>query len=236
MSAITPVTLLAGRLGSGKSTLVNRLVAHPDFADTAVIVNEVGEVPVDHALSRVVRGPGIFQPGACLCCRASGETVAALREMHFQRAARSIPAYRRAIVEIAGQSDPAHMAAVLAELPLVAARYALSNIVTAIDARQDPGALDSDPRDVHAAALADLLVITHADRASPSALDALEARLATMNPRARILRAVRGAIDPHAFFAIPGLDRDGPTPTSKPSIPRKSCNPPSTETSSPSRS
>ena len=84
-SGITPVTVLTGFLGSGKTTLLNRWLHDPRFADTAVLVNELGDIPIDHALVRRASERIVVMAGGCICCRAAGDIVRALRELHFQR-------------------------------------------------------------------------------------------------------------------------------------------------------
>ena len=132
---VTPLTVLTGFLGSGKTTLANRLLRDPRFADTAVLVNEWGEVPIDHALVRAASENVVVLAGGCVCCRVAGDLVRALRELHFQRVEGAIPAFGRALVETTGLADPAPLLATLVEMPLVAARYSLAGVVTVVDAQ-----------------------------------------------------------------------------------------------------
>src|SRR5258708_11335179 len=131
---LTPVTVLTGFLGSGKTTLLNRMVADPRFSDTAVVVNEWGEVPIDHALVREGGENVIVLPSGCVCCRVAGDLVVALRDLHARRAAGSVPPFARAVVETSGLAHPAPLLATLIALPVVAARYALSAVVPPIAA------------------------------------------------------------------------------------------------------
>ena len=164
-TTVTPVTLLTGFLGSGKTTLLNRLLGHPAAGDCAVIVNEFGPVAIDHALVRTASENVVLLPSGCVCCQVAGDLVQAMRDLYFKRAAGEIPAFRRAIVETTGLADPAPLARTLIELPLVAARYSLSGIVTTVDGQHGMGQLDSHPEAVKQAAVADRLVITKADLA-----------------------------------------------------------------------
>ncbi|HEX4943266.1 MAG TPA: GTP-binding protein [Usitatibacteraceae bacterium] len=199
-TTVTPVTLLTGFLGSGKTTLLNRLLGHPEFGDCAVIVNEFGPVAIDHVLVRTASENVVLLPSGCVCCQVAGDLVQALRDLYFKRAAGEIPAFRRAIIETTGLADPAPLARTLIELPLVAARYSLAGIVTTVDGQHGSGQLDRHPEATKQAAVADRLVITKTDLAEPPALEALEGRLAALNPGAVRLRSARGDADPQRLL------------------------------------
>jgi G3E family GTPase len=191
-TAVIPVTLLTGFLGSGKTTLLNRLVADPAAGDCAVIVNEFGAVPIDHALVRAASENIVLLPSGCVCCQVAGDLVTAMRDLHFKRAAGEIPAFGRAIIETTGLADPAPLLRTLIELPLVAARYALSGVVATVDGLHGMAQLDDHPEALKQAAIADRIVITKADLAPEAALAALEARLAALNPGAPRMRSTMG--------------------------------------------
>ncbi|QJR12497.1 P-loop guanosine triphosphatase YjiA [Usitatibacter rugosus] len=211
-TTLTPVTVLTGFLGSGKSTLLNRVLHDTRYADTAVIVNEFGDIPIDHALVRRASENVVVLSGGCVCCRVAGDLVQALRDLHFKRAANEIPAFRRAVIETTGLADPAPLLATLVEMPVVAARYALSGVVTTVDGMHGASELDQHPEAVKQAAVADRLVITKADLADDATLDALEARLAALNPAAARIRARSGDVDASWLFDT-GLHRhDGSRP------------------------
>lgn len=199
-TSLTPVTILTGFLGSGKTTLLNRLVRHPAAGDCAVIVNEFGPVAIDHALVRTASENVVLLPSGCVCCQVAGDLVQAMRDLYYRRAAGEVPDFRRAIVETTGMADPAPLARTLVELPLVAARYSLSGIVTTVDGVHGMGELDRHPEAAKQAAVADRLVVTKADLAAPAALAALEARLAAINPGAPVLRSANGDADPERLL------------------------------------
>ena len=212
---ITPVTVLTGFLGSGKTTLLAAMVRDPRFADTAIVVNEWGEAPIDHALLREASGNVVALAGGCLCCRAAGDIVRALRELHFARAEGRVAAFRRVVIETTGLADPGPLLATLVEMPVVAARYALAGVVTAVDAERGAQVLDDHPEGVRQVAVADRVVITKVDRASAAAVDALEARVRALAPGALILRARHGDADPAALLDT-GLYRgDRPAPDAR---------------------
>jgi G3E family GTPase len=195
-TSVTPVTLLTGFLGSGKTTLLNRLVAHPAAGDCAVIVNEFGPVAIDHALVRTASENIVLLPSGCICCQVAGDLVQAMRDLYFKRAAGEVPDFRRVIIETTGLADPAPLARTLIELPLVAARYSLAGIVTTVDGTHGLAQLDAHPEAVKQAAVADRLVVTKSDLASAAQLEALEERLAALNPGALRLRSANGDADP----------------------------------------
>ncbi len=209
---ITPVTVLTGFLGSGKTTILNHVLRDPAFAQTAVIVNEFGAVAVDHALMRRASENIVVLPGGCVCCQVTGELVEALRDLHFQRAANRIPDFHRAVIETTGLADPAPLLATLIEMPLVAARYALSGVVTTVDAQHGNRTLDAHPESVKQVALADRLVVTKSDLVPQAEVAALEARLAALNPGARRGRSVQGALEPAMLFDLGLHRRDGASP------------------------
>jgi len=207
-TSVTPVTLLTGFLGSGKTTLLNRLLAHPAAGDCAVIVNEFGPVAVDHALVRTASENIVLLPSGCVCCQVAGDLVQAMRDLYFKRAAGEVPAFRRAIVETTGLADPAPLARTLIELPLVAARYSLSGIVTTVDGTHGLAQLGRHPEAVKQAAVADRLVVTKADLAAPGELERLEERLRALNPGAPLIRSAHGDADPERLLDT-GLYRGG---------------------------
>lgn len=199
-SPLTPVTILTGYLGSGKTTLLNRLLRDPGFADTAVLVNEFGEIPIDHHLIRTASEHIAVLSNGCLCCSVAGDLVKALREIYFQRAEGTVPPFRRVVIETSGLADPAPILHTLIELPLAAARYALSGIVCTVDAEHGESALDTAPEAVKQAAMADRLVITKTDRVDAAPVAALRERLAALNPAAPVLEAAQGALDASRLF------------------------------------
>jgi len=214
-AGITPVTVLTGFLGSGKTTLLNRWLHDPRFADTAVLVNELGDIPIDHALVRRASERIVVMAGGCICCRAAGDIVRALRELHFQRVEGAVPGYRRVVIETSGLADPAPLLATLVEMPVMAARHALAGVVTTVDAEHGERQLDAHPEAAKQAAIADRLVLTKADRAPEAVLARLEARLHDLNPGARRLRSFHADADP-ALLLDAGLHRgDGRAPDAR---------------------
>jgi len=204
---ITPVTVLTGFLGSGKTTLLNAWLRDPRFADTAVLVNEWGAVPVDHALVRQSSENVVVLPSGCICCRVAGDVVRALRELHFQRVEGAVPPFRRAVIETTGLADPAPLLSTLVEMPLVAARYSLSGVVTVVDAQHGLATLERHPEAVKQVAMADRIVLSKCDLAPVSAIEGVEARLARLNPGAPPVRSGLESLPDPAALLEAGLHR-----------------------------
>ena len=199
-SGITPVTVLTGFLGSGKTTLLNAMLRDARFADTALVVNEWGEVPIDHALVRAASENVVVLPSGCICCRVAGDLVRALRELYFQRLEGQVPHFSRVAIETTGLADPAPLMATLIEMPLAAARFSLAGVVTTVDAEHGMATLDAHAEALKQVAMADRLVVTKCDRAAEAAIVEIDSRLARLNPGARRLRSGAGRVDPAQLF------------------------------------
>ncbi len=197
--AKTPVTLVTGFLGSGKTTLISRLLAHPDMGETAVIVNELGEVGIDHHLLRRVDERTVLLASGCVCCTLRGDLADELRDLHSRRARGEIPAFKRVVVETTGLADPAPIVYTLAAEPVVRHHYVLESIVATVDARH--GLLE--PESVKQAAVADVIVLTKVDVADP---DEIEAHARRLNPAAEIVEAAFGDVEPGRLFGRPQRD------------------------------
>ena len=199
-SNITPVTLLTGFLGSGKTTLLNRLLRDPGIGETAVLINEFGAVAIDHLLVRESSENLTVLANGCICCSVAGDMVQAMRDLYFKRANGEVPDFKRVVIETTGLADPAPIMHTLIEMPLVAARYSLSGVVTTVDAEHGSRQLDEHMECVKQVAVADRIVLTKSDRASVEQSESLRARLRNLNPGAVILDAVSGEVDCAALF------------------------------------
>jgi G3E family GTPase len=189
-----PVTVLTGFLGSGKTTLLNRLLRHPDLTDTAVLINEFGEIGLDHLLVEKLDGDTVLLNAGCLCCTVRGDLVKALRDLAVR--IEQGHTIRRVVVETTGLADPAPILQTLMSDPLVLFRYRLDGVVTLVDAATGMVTLDTQPEAVKQAAVADRLVLTKTDLATPEQVSALWARLRALNPGAPLLNALHGDIAP----------------------------------------
>jgi len=196
-----PVFLITGFLGSGKTTLLNRLVRHPELADTAVIVNEFGEIGIDHLLVDSSFENTVLLASGCLCCTVRGDLVDTLGDLIAKREVGQVPAFARVVIETTGLADPAPVLQTLMSEPTVTARYSLAGVVTTVDAVHGSGQLDEHPEPVKQAAVADVVVMTKIDIAPPESVAALRARLHRISPAAPILEVVEGDVDPDRLFA-----------------------------------
>jgi len=193
-----PVSLVTGFLGSGKTTLINKLLRHPGMADSAVIVNEFGDVALDHLLIERIDGETVLLPSGCICCAVRSDLEQALADLFWKRRDGTVPPFARVLVETTGLADPAPVLQLLLNNPNVASRYRLDATVATVDAVHAATQLDRHEESLKQVALADRLVLTKADLAAGTA--ALEARLAALNPAAPLHRASHGAIAPDALF------------------------------------
>ena len=197
-----PVTVLTGFLGSGKTTLLNHVLKQPGMAATAVIVNEFGEIGLDHLLVESATEDVVLLQSGCLCCTVRGDIVNTLTDLFVSRVKGRVPYFTRAVIETTGLADPAPVLHALFSDPIVAERYMIDGVVTTVDAVNGAGTLDRQPEAVKQAAVADRLIVTKADLAEAEVLAALEARLRALNPGAPLLRAAHGAIDPGDLFGL----------------------------------
>jgi G3E family GTPase len=194
-----PLTLLTGFLGSGKTSLLNRLLRDPALAETAVIINEFGDVGIDHLLVEYVGDNMVLLQSGCLCCTMRGDLVDALetllRDLDNRRCT-----FRRVLLETTGLADPAPVLHTAMAHPYLVMRYRLDGVVTVIDAVNGLDTLTQHPESVKQAAVADRLVLTKTDLIDTpervSARDRLMERLCALNPAAPILDAARGEATP----------------------------------------
>jgi G3E family GTPase len=211
-SSRLPVALLSGFLGSGKTTLVNALLRDPRMAGTAVAVNEFGEVPLDRDLIEHDRDHTVVMANGCLCCNLAGDLEDAVMRLFSRRQAGALPRFERLIIEPSGLSDPAPIAQAILRNPLLARSMRLEAIVTTVDALFGAAQLAQHPETRKQVALADRLVLTKTDLATPDAVQRLRADMAGLNPSAPVLAAVQGEVDAATVFPPRLLDRTAAAP------------------------
>jgi G3E family GTPase len=190
---IIPVTLLTGFLGSGKTTLLNQLIRH--LPRTAVVMNEFGEISLDHDLLEKMEGPMAVLSGGCVCCTVSGSLSPTLKNLYMARERGDIPRFERVVIETTGIADPAPILDTLLNDPWVRARFRMDGVVTTVDAVLGEAQLDSYFEAMKQVAVADRLILTKTDLAGDADLGALKQRLAELNPAAEQLPAVKGKMD-----------------------------------------
>jgi len=201
-SALIPVTLLTGFLGSGKTTVLNHVLKQPEMAATAIIVNEFGEIGLDHLMVERASQDVVLLNSGCLCCTVRGDIVDTLTNLFVDRVKGKVPFFTRVAIETTGLADPAPILHTLMTDPIVAARYMLDGVVTTVDAVNGAATLDRQPEAVKQAAVADRLLLTKTDLGEPAAREEIEVRLKALNPSAPIVPAARGAVDPALLFNI----------------------------------
>ena len=205
--AARPVHLLTGYLGSGKTTLLSRLLRQPELADSAVVINELGDVGLDQVL--VDRGSDndvVLLDSGCLCCALGNSLQETLESLYYRRERGELPPFARVVVETSGVADPAPIAATLGLDSAIARHYRLGSIVTVVDAVNGMVHLDRFAEARRQVAAADRLIVTKGDIADTAAIARLAARLASLNPHAPQIAAITGDVGAHDVL----VDASGP--------------------------
>jgi G3E family GTPase len=204
-----PLTVLTGFLGAGKTTLLNRLLRDPALADTVVIINEFGEIGLDHLLVETVDDGMILLAAGCLCCTVRGDLIATLEDLLRRRDNGRVTPFRRVIIETTGLADPAPILHAVLYHPYLSMRYALEGVVTVIDAVNGLATLDGHPEAVRQAAVADRIVMAKTDLADAAGVSALRERLAALNPGAAVVEAGRVDVPASELVGAGLFDPDG---------------------------
>ena len=207
----TPVTLLTGFLGSGKTTVLNHVLKQPAMAATAVIVNEFGEIGIDHLLVEKATDDVVLMQSGCLCCTIRGDIADTLVNLFVDRAKGRIPTFERVVIETTGLADPAPILHALMSDPIVAERYMVDGVVTTVDAVNGAATLDRQVEAVKQAAVADRLLLTKCDVAAAEDRVALETRLRALNPGAELMPVTGGAVEPEFLFNLGLFDPETKT-------------------------
>lgn len=209
-----PVTILTGFLGSGKTTLLNRALREPAMANTAVIINEFGEISLDHALAAQSNDTIMVLENGCLCCTVFGDLVTTLNNLYHAREDGEIPRFDHVVIETSGLADPSPLHQAFLSDPTLAGLYRLGIVVATVDAVNGPGTLDNHIESVRQVALADRILITKLDLIDSAKANeaevALTARLRDINPAAEISRIDDPAFDISALLRSPGFDPTAP--------------------------
>jgi len=190
-----PLTVITGFLGAGKTTLLNRLVKDATLSDTALIINEFGDVGIDHLLVKPISDGIVLLQSGCLCCTLRGDLVQALESL-LRDLDNGRVSFRRVMLETTGLADPAPVLQTAMAHPYLVMRFRLDGVVTLIDAVNGQSTLDAHEEAVRQVAFADRLVLTKTDLLAPAdraaAKQALTERLRALNPAAPILDANAG--------------------------------------------
>ena len=201
-----PVSVITGFLGSGKTTLLNRLLRHPAMGETAVVVNEFGEIGIDNALVVGSSDQVILLESGCLCCTIRGDLIETLGELMQKRAEASVPPFKRVVIETTGLADPAPVLQALMSDLMMLNHFRLGQVVTVVDGYHGEKTLDVHVEAVKQAAVADRLVLSKGDLATTESMERLAARLRRLNPIAPLIEARHGEVEPDRLFGIAGFN------------------------------
>ena len=201
-----PVSLITGFLGSGKTTLLNKLLRHAGMGDSAVIINEFGEVGLDHLLVEAIDGEVAVLASGCVCCTLRSDLEETLRNLLIKRDRGEVPAFSRVLVETTGLADPAPIVQLLLNNPLVSHYLRLDAVVTTVDAVNGSQQIGEHAEAVKQAALADRLLMTKTDLAAADTIAQLDRLLLSLNPGAARHVVSNGEIAPDALFGAALFD------------------------------
>ena len=209
-----PVTLLTGFLGSGKTTLLNKLLARPEMKDSAVIINELGTTGLDHILatqvdSEQIADNTVLLSSGCVCCTLKNELADTMRDLFFKRALQAIPQFNRIVIETTGMADPGPILGNLLNEPVIESVFRLDAVVVTIDSEYGLQQLENHAEARKQAAVADVLLLTKMDLASPEQLSALKEKLIAINPGATQHKVQHGQIEPDFIIDVGLFDPTG---------------------------
>ena len=206
-SELIPIDVITGFLGSGKTTLLQRLLRAPDMADVAVLVNEFGEVGLDHHLLSQADESTVLLDNGCLCCALREDIQETLRDLFSRRERGEIPRFRRVVIETSGLADPVPIAFTLISEPVLQHHFRLGNIVTVIDAVNGATQLAKFPESTKQAGVADHIVLTKTELTDAPAIAELRQRLLHLNQSATQSDAATPEFDPVHLIADGGSER-----------------------------
>ena len=209
-----PVTLLTGFLGSGKTTLLNKLLNHSEMNDTAIIINELGDIGLDQIFANSnlaksfdhqhINDNTVLLSSGCLCCSLKNELGDTMRDLFFKRALETVPQFKRLVIETTGMADPGPILANLMNEPVIESTYRLDAVVVTIDSIYGLQQIEANREALKQVAVADVLILTKTDLASGDQINALSKKLADINVGATQHQVVNGELAP-SFVIDVGL-------------------------------
>jgi G3E family GTPase len=199
--ALTPVNLITGFLGSGKTTLLQGLLRDSALADTAVLINEFGEIGLDHHLLERIDETMVLLQSGCLCCTIRGELSSAIKDLHSKRERGRIPFFRRLVIESTGLADPFPILSTVRADPVLKNHFRLGNVIATVDAVNGETQLTLRKENAKQVAVADRLVVTKTDLADERTTEALISHVRQLNPFAPLWRAPRDPLDADSLLS-----------------------------------
>jgi len=202
LAGAIPVTLITGFLGSGKTTLIAQLLRHPGMNRVAVVINEVGEIGIDHDLVTMSSENISLLANGCICCSVRTDLQETLRELFAARHTGQMLEFDRVIIETTGLADPAPVVQTLSSDTLLAAHFRLDGVVTLVDAFNGSHQLLTQPEAVKQIALADRIILSKTDLVSTDQVQELTASIWAMRPDVDILICLHGALAPETLMGL----------------------------------
>ncbi len=196
-----PVNVVTGFLGSGKTTLLQRVLQTPEFADTAVLINELGEVGLDHHLLEEIDENILLLQNGCVCCTIRSDLKDAIRDLHSRRSRGLVPPFRRLVIETTGLADPTPILATIALEPVIHNHFRLGNVIVTVDALNALLLLARQPESLKQIAVADRIILTKTDLAALPQIEAVKTRLRRLNPSAPLIETGDKPVDPAFLLA-----------------------------------
>ena len=188
-----PVNIVTGFLGSGKTTVLRHVLSDPAFSRAAVLINEFGEIGLDHLLVERLDQSTVLMESGCICCTLQDDLRTTLRDLHARRGRGQVPAFDRIIIETTGLADPAPVMATVMTDPMLRHHLRIGNVVATVDAVNGTTSFERFEQSRKQVALADRVLLTKSDLADDEQCADVEERIASLNPHVRSLRTVQGA-------------------------------------------
>lgn len=202
LSGKIPVTVITGFLGSGKTTVISKLLLHPDMNRVAVVINEIGEIGIDNDLVTMSSENISLLANGCICCSVRTDMQETLRDLFARRHSGEIPEFDRVIIETTGLADPAPVVQTLASDTMLEAQYRLDGLVSLVDGFNGSYQIENQAEVVKQIAIADLILISKSDLIQAGDLDTLKSQISDINPRAQILLVINGELDPSSLINL----------------------------------